>query len=169
MPASRTARASSPPRPSSRQAAVERRCEAAGVTLTVQRRAVIQSLASRVDHPTPDDVYADVLERLPGVSRGTVYRILDKLATRGLITRVSHLGPAARYDAHVGRHHHLVCERCGAIRDLEDAALDAIRIPRQAGEGGFRVSGYSVHIRGVCSRCERLPKRAAQTRRRRTS
>lgn len=159
----------SPPRrstpPSSRQAAVERRCAAAGITLTVQRRAVIRSLASRLDHPTPDDVYADVVTSLPGVSRGTVYRILDKLASQGLITRVSHFGPAARYDAHVGRHHHIVCDRCGAIRDLEDAGLDAIRIPRQAGED-FRVSDYSVHIRGVCSRCERAPKSRVQTRRR---
>jgi Fur family transcriptional regulator, peroxide stress response regulator len=135
-----------------RQAAVERRCEAAGITLTVQRRAVLRSLSSRFDHPTPDDVYEDVVASTPGVSRATVYRILDKLAKRGLITRVSHMGPAARYDVHVGRHHHVVCERCGAMRDLEDARLDAIRIPRAA-ERGFQVRDYSVHIRGVCARC----------------
>ena len=66
----------------------------------------------------------------PGISRGTVYRTLDTLARLRLIVRVSHPGSAARYDGHTERHHHLVCEECGAIRDLEDAGLDALEIPR---------------------------------------
>lgn len=135
-----------------RLADLEKRCRAFGLSLTVQRRAILQSLASRSDHPTPDDVWSDVVARVPGVSRATVYRALDTLAQAGLILRASHPGSSARYDACVTRHHHLVCEKCGAMHDLTDPRLDAIEPPRLAGTG-FRVKDYSVHFRGLCARC----------------
>ncbi len=55
------------------------RFEEAGVPFTVQRRAVWESLARRKDHPTADDVFESVEERMPGVSRTTVYRSLETL------------------------------------------------------------------------------------------
>jgi Fur family ferric uptake transcriptional regulator len=122
------------------------------VPLTVQRRAVLAVLTARTDHPTADDVFSDVVARLPGVSRGTVYRTLDKLVELGLVLRVSHPGSAARYDANLRRHHHLVCERCGAMTDLEERRLDRLEVPDLAAVG-FRVLDYSVHFRGVCRRC----------------
>jgi Fe2+ or Zn2+ uptake regulation protein len=124
------------------------------VPLTIQRREVLRSVLGRSDHPTSDDVYEDVVTRVAGISRGTVYRALDTLARLGLIVRVGHPGSAARYDGHVARHHHLVCEECGDIRDLEDAALDALAAPDLGGTG-FRVRDYSVYYRGLCSRCTR--------------
>lgn len=138
---------------------VERRFRDLGVPLTVQRRVVLQCLIARSDHPTPDDVYADVVGRLPGISRGTVYRTLDTLAELGLIVRVSHPGSIYRYDAYAARHHHLVCEKCGAMRDLTDPGLDAIKVPKLA-QQGFRVKDFSVHFRGLCARCIDAPARS---------
>jgi Fur family transcriptional regulator, peroxide stress response regulator len=154
-----------------RLADLESRCKESRLSLTVQRRAILQSLAARDDHPTPDDVWSDVVERLPGVSRATVYRALDTLASAGLIVRASHPGSAARYDACTSRHHHLVCEKCGVMHDLMDPALDALKAPRLAGTG-FRVKDYSVHFRGLCARCadtSARPRPKSRTRKRKQS
>lgn len=133
----------------------EQRCRELGIPLTVQRRAVLSALLGRTDHPTADDVYGVVLRTIPGVSRGTVYRTLDKLVELGLIVRVSHPGSAARYDAKLHRHHHLICERCGSMADLEASALDELALPDLG--SAFRVVDYSVHLRGICRACARKP------------
>lgn len=123
-----------------------------GVPLTVQRRGVYEVLLERDDHPTADEVHAAVEERLPGVSKATVYRTLDTLVEIGLAERVGHPGSSTRYDAHMERHHHLVCDACGSITDVHSPSLDQIRLP-SVSTTGFVVRDFSVHIRGVCERC----------------
>ncbi len=112
---------------------------------------IFEEVAGRDNHPTADDVFAAVQERIPGVSRTTVYRVLDTLVDVGAARRVAHPGAAVRYDAKVHRHHHLICSRCGAVRDLEDVSLDALAPRRRV--GGFEVHDYSVHFTGVCAGC----------------
>ncbi len=127
-------------------------CRQQGVPLTVQRRVILESLAGREDHPTADDIFHAVQARIPGVSRTTVYRVLDTLVRAGVASKVAHPGASIRFDAKVHRHHHLVCRACGKVRDLEDAALNAVRLPRTH-RYGFEISDYSIHFTGVCAGC----------------
>ena len=132
--------------------ALERRCRELGTPLTIQRRATLAALVARADHPTADDLYEDVAGTLVGVSRGTVYRTLDTLVELGVIGRVCHPGSSARYDAKTHRHHHLVCDRCGSMADLEAPSLDAVEVP-DLSTTGFSVRDYSVQFRGLCRVC----------------
>ena len=74
--------------------------------MTVQRRAILETLAGHEDHPTADQVFEGVASRLPGLSRTTVYRVLETLVELGVIHKANHLGSAARYDPNTERHHH---------------------------------------------------------------
>lgn len=122
------------------------------LTMTVQRRAVLEALAARTDHPTADDLYVDVAAAMPEMSRTTVYRVLEALVVAGLAIRVSHLGSAVRYDAITERHHHLVCVRCEKLLDLVDPKLDRLPWPDMLPQG-FEVQDYSIHFRGLCHDC----------------
>ncbi|HRX84343.1 MAG TPA: transcriptional repressor, partial [Phycisphaerae bacterium] len=55
----------------------EQLCRQQGLALTVQRRTILSVLLDSDDHPTADQVYEIVRQRLPGLSRTTVYRVLD--------------------------------------------------------------------------------------------
>jgi Fur family peroxide stress response transcriptional regulator len=136
----------------SRVAAFEAECRKRGLALTIQRRAVFEQLAERRDHPTADQVYDALSARLPGLSRTTVYRVLETLVDAGLARRVHHTGAAARFDAVTERHHHLVCESCGRLVDLEDAAVPPLKVPDARGKG-FRIRDYSISFTGLCSSC----------------
>jgi len=57
--------------------------------VTVQRRVVLDTLLDRQDHPTVDQLYEDVRERMPGVSRTTIYRALETLIDLGLARRTN--------------------------------------------------------------------------------
>lgn len=127
-------------------------CRERGIPLTNQRRTVLEVLLERSDHPTADQVFEAAKSHSPQISRRTVYRVLDTLVRLELIRRVHHQGAVARFEARIGRHHHLVCIRCNKIVDLESAELDNIPLPRGK-PGGFEIRELSVQIMGICAEC----------------
>jgi Fur family peroxide stress response transcriptional regulator len=130
----------------------ERLCRCMGVPLTVQRRAVLETVLERDDHPTADQIIEVVRQRVPGVSRTTVYRVLDRLVEVGIIRRLHHHGPAARFDGKIRRHHHLICKKCNQVIDLESAKLDKLSLPDVESEG-FEIDDFSVQFTGTCAAC----------------
>jgi Fur family peroxide stress response transcriptional regulator len=137
---------------------LEKACRERGLPLTVQRRAIWEALSAHKDHPTADDIYAEVKDRLPGLSRTTAYRVLEAIVRMGLAHKVSHPGAAVRFDPILEPHHHFVCSRCDHIFDLEDPSLKRLqfRIPKSP---DFEINGYSIYFRGVCSACRKGTKR----------
>jgi Fur family peroxide stress response transcriptional regulator len=142
-------------RPTPRLAELEDACRRRGLAVTIQRRAVFAELAGRRDHPTADRLYDAVRGRLPGLSRTTVYRVLETLVGAGLARKVHHAGGVVRFDPMTGRHHHLACEACGRLVDLDDALVPPLRLPRTIGTG-FLVKDYSVSFTGLCPACARM-------------
>jgi len=138
-------------------AAFESRGRELGLAVTIQRRAVFDELSQRRDHPTADQVYDALHGRLPGLSRTTVYRVLETLVEAGLACKVQHADAVARFDPMVERHHHLVCDRCGSLVDVEDAAVPQLPLPPLPASG-FEVHSYTVSFTGLCARCRRNQK-----------
>ncbi|MGC8795051.1 MAG: Fur family transcriptional regulator [Bryobacteraceae bacterium] len=145
---------------------LEAACRSHGLPLTVQRRAVLEALASRRDLPTADLVYEDVARRLPGVSRATVYRVLEVMVRAGVVRKVWYAGAAARFEVPHRRHHHLVCVVCDRVVDVDNPALDRLPGPGRDARG-FRLLDYSVQFMGVCPECAgkgRAPRRQSSRR-----
>jgi len=135
-------------------------CRAHGLPMTVQRRRIFEALCDRTDHPTPDQVYALVKDTLPGVSRTTVYRVLDTLVRVGVLAKAASPGVATRVDPRTARHHHLVCQRCDRLFDLDEGA-GAYRIrPPDVRRQGFTIQDYSIYFTGLCAACQTPPARA---------
>lgn len=131
---------------------LEDRCRRLGIPLTTPRRAVMEVLIERADHPTADHLFAEIAVQMPSLSRATVYRTLEKLVEIGLVIRVCHPNAAARFDVKTHRHQHLVCDRCGSIRDMEVPDLNDLPIP-DTSETGFQIRDYFVQFRGLCRKC----------------
>ncbi|MEQ8663114.1 MAG: Fur family transcriptional regulator [Gammaproteobacteria bacterium] len=129
-------------------------CAARGERLTPQRRQVLE-LVWRSHRPVK--AY-DLLERLsrPGrrAAPPTVYRALDFLREAGLIHRLESLNAfigCARPDL---RHaaQFLICTRCGAVAEMDDAALTA-KIDANARRLGFKVDDEKIEVSGTCRDC----------------
>ena len=133
---------------------LERVCREQGLALTVQRRIILETLAARTDHPTADQVYDAVRGLIRGVSRTTVYRVLETFVGLGVVAKVSNPQARARFDANTGRHHHLVCTGCDAVMDCHDERLNGIEIPGEI-RPGFEISDFSLVITGLCASCRR--------------
>ena len=130
---------------------LEQLCRKHSLPLTAQRRAVLEALQARLDHPTVDELWEDVRVLIPEVSRTTVYRILETFAQLRIIRKVCHPGAVARYESLTTRHHHLLCIRCGAMSDLQNAVYDKLTLP--GADTGFEIEDYSIQFSGLCAEC----------------
>ena len=129
-------------------------CRQRKLPLTVQRRDILQALLERDDHPTADQLYESLADRIAGLSRTTVYRVLGLLVEMDVVRRLHCSGTAARFDGRVGRHHHLICKQCDRILDVCDTVLDELSLPA-SGTEGFEVDDFSIHFTGTCAECRK--------------
>lgn len=131
---------------------MEERCRKNGLSLTIQRRAILENLSSRKDHPTADQIYAAIQDRVKGVSRTTVYRVLETFVQLGLAQKISNPEAKARFDADTSRHHHAACISCEKVIDIDSSYLPDIDLSR-ADLKGFQVFDCSIVAVGLCSEC----------------
>lgn len=94
------------------------------------------------------------------VSRATVYNTVDVLVDCGLVVRHQLAAQAVQYELRMlaETHLHLICTKCGEIRELKDAMLKrnvgSLKIPR------FTPEYHALYIYGLCSKCKyRLQRR----------
>ncbi|KQQ79761.1 Fur family transcriptional regulator [Aureimonas sp. Leaf324] len=85
-----------------------------------------------------------------------VYRALEKLLETGLVHRLESLNAfVACAHPHACAHAltaFAICEKCGAVTEFADAAVEA-RLAGWAGERGFVPKRTTVEIKGLCSAC----------------
>ena len=129
-------------------------CQTHGLKVTHQRTEVFRELAGTEDHPDAETIYQSVSQRIPAISRDTVYRTLATLEEFGLLQKAELLSGKAHYDANVDHHHHFVCERCGRIYDFYSDTLDDLPVPKCVTSLG-RVESTHVQLRGTCVSCAR--------------
>lgn len=111
-------------------------------------------------HLTAEEVFAEAREVLPEISLATVYNTLNERAELGEVLKLSG-NTAVRYDPNVeGRHQHLVCDRCGAMRDVHPIGERSLGLP-ESERAGFDIRGIEVVFRGLCPACQ--PQREGAT------
>ena len=95
-----------------------------GYRLTPQRMLVLSAIENSNDHISAEEIYAQVVAKYPHVNISTVYRTLELLNRLGLVTETDLGGGRVRYHpAGKGHHHHLVCQECGKVIDLDETVL----------------------------------------------
>ena len=122
----------------------------AGLKITPQRMAVVECLIGDVTHPTANELYERLRERFPSMSVATIYNTLSALDAIGRCRRLD-LGGPSRFDPNVQVHDHALCERCGAMRDIDRPSEPAQ--PALQALPGFMVERVERIYRGVCAQC----------------
>ena len=65
---------------------------------TIQKQLVLDAVFRLANHPTAEEVYAEVARSHPTVSKATVYRNLGSLSEDGLLRHIKMPGGADRFD-----------------------------------------------------------------------
>jgi Fur family ferric uptake transcriptional regulator len=95
-----------------------------GYRLTLQRMMVLSAIENSDNHISAEEIYAQIVVKYPNVNISTVYRTLELLKRLNLVTE-TYLGDGyIRYHpVEKGHHHHLVCEKCESIIDIDESTL----------------------------------------------
>jgi Fe2+ or Zn2+ uptake regulation protein len=118
---------------------------ACGIQPTPQRIAVAEYILNTVDHPTADEVWVNVRDRCPTLSRATVYNTLNLFAEKGLLRMQSLKEGVVVFDPHVVPHHHFIDDDTGKVLDIP---WDAVKVTGQNSLRGFDIREYQVVLRG---------------------
>ncbi len=131
-----------------------------GLKVTPQRQRIFSALYGNLEHPTAESVYASVINEMPTISLRTVYQTLNDLASMGELVHLEFGNGSGRFDTNLDRHHHLVCDECSKVVDV-DVDATAVRVP-SSGRTGFTVTSTQIVFRGSCAECENpLPRTKA--------
>lgn len=127
-----------------------------GGRVTTSRRAILETFLGVGGHVTAEALTIRVQLAQPDVHESTVYRFLDELERLGVVDHV-HLGHGpAVYHLTSDAHHHLVCERCGAVVEIPEEVFAGLRV-RLADDFGFSVEPRHFAVTGRCRACATAP------------
>ncbi|RXH56225.1 ferric uptake regulator, FUR family [Granulicella sibirica] len=128
-------------------------CEEHGIAVTHQRQVLYEVMRAMSGHPSPEEIYAGVRQRIPTISLATVYKNIHLFVESGVLREVSLHHGTVRVEMTGHEHHHVVCSKCKSISDIDESELGLIpkqdRLP-----GGFLVERYAVDVIGLCANCQ---------------
>jgi Fur family transcriptional regulator, ferric uptake regulator len=130
----------------------DKELRARGYRVTPQRQLVLEAV-TKLEHASPEEIWADVQQTASGVNISTIYRTLELLEQLGLVTH-THLGHGApRYHlAAEADHVHLVCSACGRITQVPPAAVESL-VSALDDSHGFQTDLGHLTVFGRCVSC----------------
>lgn len=121
-----------------------------GLKSTSARLALLDLLEKQSD---PLDVLTIVHKLNQQADQATIYRILDLLTEKGLINRLEFGEGKYRYELPKSHHHHLICQSCGRIEDVEGNFVEEIE-KEIRNTKGFLIKSHSLEFFGLCRNCQ---------------
>ncbi len=113
---------------------------------------ILSLIDQKQNHPTADELYKDLIDTYPTLSKMSVYNNIEALVEAGLIRRVAIENTEVRYDSILDEHGHFKCIKCGCVKNFDLSSnllsLDSLM--------GYEVLEKDVFFKGVCPDCQKL-------------
>jgi len=124
--------------------------------MTVQKSFILEYLRGVKTHPTAEIVYTELKKKLPTISQGTVYRILNNFKEKGEVLAID-TKDNVHFDGDISDHAHFICEKCGNVYDVMNCCGDCKvlknKTTRKVPQVG-KINHYKINFYGICKKCE---------------
>lgn len=119
---------------------------------TAQKSFIFGYLKSVKTHPTAEMVYGQVRKKIPAISQGTVYRVLNNFKEKGQIQAID-TKDNVHFDADISDHAHFICEKCGNVFDVYDECSRCGILKNKRIKVG-KINHYTINFYGICNKCK---------------
>jgi Fur family peroxide stress response transcriptional regulator len=117
--------------------------------------AILRIFLNSQDHPSVEQVYAQVKADFPSTSLATVYKTVSLLKEVGEILEIGFADGSNRYDGNKPYPHpHLICTRCKRIMDSDFDLIDQIANELEQ-TSGYRIVSHQIEFFGICPACQK--------------
>ncbi|MDL2292427.1 transcriptional repressor [Acholeplasma sp. OttesenSCG-928-E16] len=116
---------------------------------TIQKQVILDYINHSKNHPTAEEVYFEIVKKIPNISKATVFRNLLTMANENQIKKIDLANKAVRYDKY-DNHYHATCISCKELFDLDleyRSDLDKVEI-------GHEILGHDVIYKVICKNCK---------------
>ena len=122
---------------------------------TAQKSNILDYLKSVKCHPTAEKIYEEVQRKLPTISQGTVYRVLNNLKDKGQVLAID-TKDNVHFDGDISDHAHFICEKCGNVYDVMSECSECGILKNKS--AGWRtkvgvINSYKINFYGTCNKC----------------
>jgi Fe2+ or Zn2+ uptake regulation protein len=134
----------------------DRILQKAKLKVTPKRIAILDILGNEPNYVNPEDVWQKMKQKFSRIGLPTVYRNLENLSIRGVITKIIHPNRQLYYYLCTNNrhHHHFICLSCKRVEELEFCpAKEMEQIVRHKLHG--KTVSHMIQINGVCRECLR--------------
>ncbi len=132
--------------------------ENSGLRATRARKIILELLAEKNRHFTPEEMLEALRERGQPLSIATLYQNLARLVEKGLVIKIVGLDGSFRYDFNHDPHDHMICSRCGKIVDVVvKGSLEGISAQPMDVEDdltNWKILEKRVEFVGLCPECQ---------------
>jgi Fe2+ or Zn2+ uptake regulation protein len=119
---------------------------------TAQKIFILNYLKSVKSHPSAEIVYKEVKKKLPNISQGTVYRVLNNFKEKGEIQAID-TKETVHFDADISPHAHFICESCGEVYDVMDECCECGVLKSKKTKVG-KINNFKINFYGTCNNCK---------------
>jgi Fur family ferric uptake transcriptional regulator len=131
---------------------LEEALSAAGLRVTRQRSAILSALERKDRFITAQDLHHELRGKKEAPGLATVYRTLATLAAAEVLDTSVRDGEQVFRMCGTRHHHHLVCESCGRVEEVESEQVESW-VRQLARRRGFRVTSHTAEVYGLCRVC----------------
>jgi len=132
--------------------------ENSGLRATRARKIILELLAEKNRHFTPEEMLETLRERGKPLSIATLYQNLARLVEKGLVIKIVGLDGSFRYDFNHDPHDHMICSRCGKIVDVVvKGSLEGVSAQPMDTEddlSSWKILEKRVEFVGLCPECQ---------------
>ncbi len=126
------------------------RLRALNLKVTPQRLAILDIMRQERIFLAPDEIHERLRQRCGRAGLPTIYRNLEELAHKGVLTKILHPNRQLYYYfcPNTHHHHHFVCLDCRAVADIDHCSF-----AEMAHHVDGEVSSHIVQLLGRCRDC----------------
>ncbi|MDD3375463.1 MAG: transcriptional repressor [Candidatus Omnitrophica bacterium] len=120
------------------------------IKVTPQRLSVYLSFDKSKGHLSAEDVYRLAQKKVPAISLGTVYSILESFCDKGLLREIKIDFNKSLYELKENAHHHFSCRICNKIFDVHMPVCSALQ---NRIVDGHMIDDFQGYFYGICFHC----------------
>jgi len=121
-----------------------------GIKPSYIRLKILEYLITKENHPTVDEIYKELKQIFPTLSKTTVYLNLNLFVKYNIVKSFNMDNNEQRFDFIKQEHINFFCEKC---RKIYDIPIKEIKIEYQNNK--HKVEEIVLYLKGICKECKK--------------